>query len=220
MMAFDDGMHRSIFMDGRSLEPDPNPTWMGYSVGHWEGDALIVESNGFTDRSWLDFGGHPHSEALRVTERYTRRDVGRMDVQVTMVDPSIYAKPIAFSMPIALQTDTEMLEGFCENHHKSRERMASTKAGDIAQVSAVVLSRYVGTYDTINDGRKHFVHVTQERANLWFDYDGKGKELLVALSPTRFSWTGSIVEFGTTGDNGIDITIHYVESTEVGARRK
>ena len=150
LLAFDDGMHRSIFMDGRSLEADPNPTWMGYSVGHWEGNALIVESNGFTDRSWLDFGGHPHSEALRVTERYTRRDVGRMDVQVTMVDPSIYAKPIAFSMPIALQTDTEMLEGFCENHHKSRERMASTKAGDIAQVSAVVRSRYVGTYDTAN----------------------------------------------------------------------
>ena len=220
LMAFDDGMHRSIFMDGRSLEPDPNPTWMGYSVGHWEGDALIVESNGFTDRSWLDFGGHPHSEALRITERYTRRDVGRMDVQVTMVDPSIYAKPITFSMPIALQTDTEMLEGFCENHHKSRERMVSTKAADIAQVSALVLSRYVGTYDTANDGRKHFVHVTQEGTNLWFDYDGKGKELLVALSPTRFSWTGSIVEFGTTGDNGINITIHYVEGTEVGARRK
>jgi len=220
LMAFDDGMHRSIFMDGRSLEPDPNPTWMGYSVGHWEGDALIVESNGFTDRSWLDFGGHPHTEALRITERYTRRDVGRMDVQVTMVDPAIYAKPITLSMPITLQTDTELLEGFCENHHKSRERMASTKAADIAKVSAVVLSRYVGTYDTANDGRKHFVHVTQEGTNLWFDFDGKGKELLVALSPTRFSWTGSIVEFAATGDNGIDITIHYVESTEVGARRK
>ena len=163
MMAFDDGMHRSIFMDGRSLEPDPNPTWMGYSVGRWEGDVLVVESNGFTDRSWLDFGGHPHTEDLRITERYTRRDVGRMDVQVTMVDPKIYAKPITFSMPMALQADTEMLEGFCENHHKSRERMASTKAGDMVQVPAATLSRYVGTYDTDDDGRKHFVHVTSGR---------------------------------------------------------
>jgi len=132
LLAFDDGMHRSIFMDGRSLEPDPNPTWMGYSVGHWEGDALIVESNGFTDRSWLDFGGHPHSEALRVTERYTRRDVGRMDVHVTMVDPSIYAKPIAFSMPIALQTDTEMLEGFARTTTRAvsgwcRRRLATSR---------------------------------------------------------------------------------------------
>ena len=101
----------------------PIPIQRGWDTrwGDWEGDALIVESNGFTDRSWLDFGGHPHTEALRITERYTRRDVGHMDVQVTMVDPSIYAKPITFSMPIALQTDTEMLEGFCENHHKSRE---------------------------------------------------------------------------------------------------
>ena len=220
MMAFDDGMHRAIFMDGRSLEPDPNPTWMGYSVGRWDGDALIVESNGFTDRSWLDFGGHPHTEALRITERYTRRDVGRMDVQVTMVDPTIYTKPITFAMPIALQADTEMLEGFCENHHKSRERMTSTKAADVAPVSAVTLSRYVGTYDTDWDGRKHFVHVTQEGTNLWFDYDGKGKELLIALSPTRFSWTGSIVEFGVPGDSALGIAIHYVEGTEIGARRK
>ena len=98
--------------------------------------------------------------------------------------------------------------------------MVSTKAADVAPVPAVTLSRYVGTYDTVNDGRKHFVYVTQDGTNLWFDYDGKGKELLVALSPTRFSLTGSIVEFGATGDNGINITIHYVESTEVGARRK
>ena len=210
----------TIFMDGRSLEPDPNPTWMGYSVGHWEGDALIVESNGFTDRSWLDFGGHPHTEALRITERYTRRDVGRMDVQVTMVDPAIYAKPITLSMPITLQTDTEMLEGFCENHHKSRERMASTKAADIAQVSAVVLSRYVGTYDTANDGRKHFVHVTQEGTNLWFDFDGKGKELLVALSPTRFSWTGSIVEFGPPAITASTSRFTTSRVPEAGARRK
>ena len=62
--------YRQIFMDGRKLETDPNPSWMGYSVGHWEGDTLVVESNGFNDRSWLDRNGHPHTEALRVTERY------------------------------------------------------------------------------------------------------------------------------------------------------
>ena len=124
LIAFNDGMHREIFMDGRSLEPDPNPTWMGYSVGRWDGDVLVVDSNGYTDRSWLDYGGHPHTEALRITERYTRRNVGRIDVQVSMMDPKVYAKPIVFSMPIVLQTDTEMLEGFCENNQKSRARMA------------------------------------------------------------------------------------------------
>jgi hypothetical protein len=219
MFAYDDGMHRQIFMDGRSLELDPNPTWMGYSVGRWDGDVLVVESNGYTDRSWLDFGGHPHTEDLRITERYTRRTIGRMEVQVTMTDPKVYSKPITFSMPIALQADTELLEGFCENHHKSRERMASTKAAEVVQVPVATLSRYVGTYDTDDNGRKHVVQVTQDDTNLWFDYDGKGKELLVALSPSRFSWTGTIVEFSAAADGGMNIVMHYVESTERGRRR-
>jgi hypothetical protein len=207
-------------MDGRSLEKDPNPTWMGYSVGRWEGDALVVESNGYTDRSWLDFGGHPHTEDLRITERYTRRDVGRMEVQVTMVDPKVFAKPITFSIPIGLKADTEMIEGVCENHHASRERMKSTKPADVVQVPAGTLSRYVGTYDTDDDGTKHFVSVTLDGTSLWFDYDGKGKELLVALTPTRFSWSGSIVEFSAAADGGMNMALHYVESTERGSRRK
>ncbi len=150
---------------------------MGYSIGRWEGDVLVVESNGYIDRSWLDFGGHPHTEELRITERYVRRDIGRIDVQVTMVDPKVYAKPITFSIPMALQANTEMLEGFCENHHKSRERMVSTRAAQVVQVPAATLSRYVGTYDTDDNGDKHVVAITQEGTSLWFDYDGVGKEL-------------------------------------------
>ncbi len=192
---------------------------MGYSVGRWEGDVLVVESNGYVDRSWLDFGGHPHTEALRITERYTRRNIGRIDVQVTMTDPTVYLQPITFSMPIALQADTELLEGVCENHHESRERMAATKAAEVAQVTAATLSRYVGTYDTEGDGAKHVVTVTLEGTDLWLDYDGKGRELLVALSPTQFSWTGSIVEFAAA-DSAVNLAIFYVEYTELGARRK
>ena len=79
--------YRQIFLDGRKLEPAPNPNWMGYSVGHWEGETLVVESYGFNDRTWLDHDGHPHTEALRVTERYRRRDVGNLDVEVTLSDP-------------------------------------------------------------------------------------------------------------------------------------
>jgi hypothetical protein len=220
VIAFDDGMHREIWMDGRSLEKDPNPTWMGYSVGRWDGDTLVVESNGYTDRSWLDFGGHPHTEELRIAERYTRGTVGRIDVKVTMVDPKLYAKPIAFSMPMKLLPDTEMLEAFCENHHKSRERMTSTKAATLVQVPVSTLSRYAGTYDTDDDGTKHVATVTLDGTDLWFNYDGKGKELLMALSATRFSWSGSIVEFGPVNGGGVNIAIHYVEGTERGARRK
>jgi hypothetical protein len=178
VIAFEDGMHREIFMDGRSLETDPNPTWMGYPVGRWDGDVLVVESNGYTDRSWLDFGGHPHTEELRITERYTRKNIGRIDVQVTMTDPKVYAKPISFSMPIALVADTEMLEGFCENHQKSRARMSLTKAAQPVQVPAATLVRYVGTYDS--DGAyssKKVITVTADGASLWFDYAGRRARL-------------------------------------------
>src|SRR5690349_6771487 len=68
--------YRQIFMDGRALEKDPNPSWMGYSVGRWDQDTLVVESTGFNDRTWLDPLGHPHTEALRTTERYRRLDFG------------------------------------------------------------------------------------------------------------------------------------------------
>jgi hypothetical protein len=220
VIAFNDGMHREIFMDGRSLEKDPNPTWMGYSVGRWDGNVLVVESNGYTDRSWLDFGGHPHTEDLRITERYTRTTVGRMGVQVTLVDSKVYATPITLTMPAKLLVDTEMLEGFCENHHKSRERMTSTKAAEVVQVPVATLLRYQGTYDTDDDGTKHFANVTVEGMDLWFDYDGKGKELLMALSPTRFSLSGAIVEFSPAADGAVKVAIHSVEGTELGARRK
>src|SRR6185436_8939632 len=221
MIAFEDGMHREIFMDGRSLETDPNPTWMGYSVGRWDGDALVVESNGYTERSWLDFGGHPHTEELRITERYTRKNIGRIDAQVTMTDPKIYAKPISFSMPIALVADTEMLEAFCENHQKSRARMSLTKAAQPVQVPAATLARYIGTYDTDGEySSKKVITVAADGANLSFDYAGKGKELLVPLSPTRFSWFGSIVEFSPAAGSAMNIAIHYAEGTERGTRRK
>jgi hypothetical protein len=219
VFAYSDGMHREIFLDGRSLEPEPNPSWMGYSVGRWEDDTLVVESNGYTDRSWLDFGGHPHTEDLRITERYTRPTIGRLEVQVTMTDPAIYARPLTVTIPVKLMTDTEMLEGFCENHHASRERMALTQPAEVVQVPRETLSRYVGTYDTEDNGTMHFVHVTLDGTELWFDYDGKGKELLIALSPSRFSWSGSIVEFSPVPDGTMTIAMHYAEGTERGTRR-
>src|SRR5512143_1583229 len=58
--------HRTVFMDGRALPKDPNPTWLGYSVGHWDGDTLVIESAGFNDRTWLDSAGHPQTESLRI----------------------------------------------------------------------------------------------------------------------------------------------------------
>lgn len=89
----DDLSYRQIFMDGRELPKDPSPSFMGYSAGRWEGDALVVESIGFNDRTWLDGGGHPHTEALHLTERFRRTDFGHMSVELTLDDPKAYAKP-------------------------------------------------------------------------------------------------------------------------------
>jgi hypothetical protein len=109
--------YRQIFMDGRPLPKDPNPSWMGYSVGHWDGDTLVVESAGFVDNNWLDNSGHPGTEALRLTERFHRRDFGHIDAQITIDDPKAYTKPWTVNLQFTL-TDTELIEYVCDENEK------------------------------------------------------------------------------------------------------
>jgi hypothetical protein len=87
LVQYENLTSRTFFMDGRQLESNPEPSWMGYSVGRWDADSLVVESFGFNDRTWLDARGLPHTAALRMTERYRRLNVGTMRVQVTDVVP-------------------------------------------------------------------------------------------------------------------------------------
>ena len=111
---------RQIFTDGRPLPKDPQPTWLGYSVGRWENDTLVVDSNGFNDRNWLDGDkGHPLSDALRVTERFRRIDFGHLEIQVTIDDPKVYTKPWTIKESLNLLPDTELLENVCENERDS-----------------------------------------------------------------------------------------------------
>ncbi len=114
---------RQIFTDGRPLPKDPNPAWQGYSIGHWDGDTLVVESAGFKDKGWLDMAGHPGTEALHVTERFTRRDVGHMDLQVTINDPKAYSKPWTVNAKIHLLPDDELIEHICEENNKAPGHM-------------------------------------------------------------------------------------------------
>lgn len=108
--------YRQIFTDGRPFPGnDPVPTWFGYSIGKWEGDTFVVETMGFNDQTWLDDSGHPHTEAMRTTERFRRRDFGHMDLTVTIDDPKAYTKPWSVSIPLDLLPDTEMMEFICEN---------------------------------------------------------------------------------------------------------
>ena len=85
---------RRIYTDGRQLPEDPDPSWMGYSVGHWDGDTtFVVETVGFNEKTWLDRLGHPHSDQLHVTERFRRVDADHLQVDITMTDPKALAKP-------------------------------------------------------------------------------------------------------------------------------
>ncbi len=110
--------YRQIFTDGRALPQDPNPAWMGYSSGHWEGDTLVVESRGFNGRAWMSFEGVPISDALHLTERMSRRDVGHMDIQLTVDDPKIYTKPWTTELHPELAVDTELIEFICNENEK------------------------------------------------------------------------------------------------------
>jgi len=118
-----DGGLRQIFTDGRKHTADPQPSWMGYSVGRWEGDSLIVDTVGFNDKGWLDGSGHPHSEALKIQERYRRRDFGHMDVQVTADDSKMYTRPFTIKYTLDLVPDSEIAEYVCDENEKDRSHL-------------------------------------------------------------------------------------------------
>src|ERR1043166_430610 len=106
------------FGNGRPLPKDPNPTWMGYSVGHWEGDTLVVDSRGFNGKAWLSGRGNPTTDALHLTERIHRRDFGHMDIQLTIDDPKAYTRPWTAELHPELVPDTELLEFVCGENEK------------------------------------------------------------------------------------------------------
>ena len=116
--------HRQIYTDGRTLPKEvAQPAWLGYSVGKWERDTLVVETAGFNDKSWLDVIGHPHSEALRVVERYHRRDFGHMDLEMTFDDPQMYTKPFTLKVTEDLLADSDLFESFCNENEKDRPHL-------------------------------------------------------------------------------------------------
>jgi hypothetical protein len=115
-------MFRQIYTDGRKLPVDPEPAFAGYSIGRWDGDTLVVEAAGFRDGGWLDALGHPHSDAMRLTERFHRLNFGTLEVQVTVDDPKSYTRPFTFKFNKQLYPDTDLLESFCENE-KDRQHL-------------------------------------------------------------------------------------------------
>ena len=114
---------RQIYTDGRKAPADPEPLWLGYSVGKWEGNTLVVDTVGFNDKGWLDGMGHPHSESLHVVERFQRRDFGHLDVQVTIDDPKVYTKAFSVKFTELLLPDSDVTEYFCNENEKDQSHI-------------------------------------------------------------------------------------------------
>jgi hypothetical protein len=112
------GIYRQIFMDGRELPKDPNPSWMGYSVGKWDKDALLVTTSGFNGKAWLDQAGHPQTEDGVVTERFRRPDFGHLNIEVTINDPKAYTRPWTITEGMHLLADTDLLEFVCNENNR------------------------------------------------------------------------------------------------------
>jgi hypothetical protein len=112
--------YRQIFTDGRPLPKDPNPTWNGYSVGHWEGDTLVVETTGFRDDLWLDASGNPLTEKGKMIERIRRPNYGNLEVEITINDPKAYTSPWTVKVNQPLVLNSELIDYYClENERDS-----------------------------------------------------------------------------------------------------
>jgi len=114
---------RQVFLDGRALPKDPNPTWMGYSVGRWEGDSLVVETSGFNNQGWLDNEGRPATDALHVTERFRRPDFGHLAIDITVNDAKAYTRPWTVTLPLTLLPEGELIEYICDENNKDVEHL-------------------------------------------------------------------------------------------------
>jgi hypothetical protein len=122
---------RQVFTDGRPLPRPADPSWLGYSVGRWDGQTFVVDTVGLKDGGWLDtLKGHPSSDALHVTERFRRTDFGHMELAITIDDPKAYLKPWTATTRLFLEPDTELLEAFCDNHAKTMEHRQVTPVSE------------------------------------------------------------------------------------------
>jgi hypothetical protein len=122
LFVYEGGAHvwRQVWMDGRAQPKNPNPNWLGHSIGHWDGDTLVVDSVGFNDMTWLDDAGHPHTESLHVIEKYTRTDLSTMKYEVVIDDPAAYTKSWVSSSSLSFLRGQTLAEDICLDKTGSR----------------------------------------------------------------------------------------------------
>ena len=130
VFVFEGAAHvwRNIWMDGRKQPADPNPDYLGYSVGKWEGDTLVVDTIGFNDRTWLDAAGHQHGEKLHVTERFTRSDSNTLRIEATIDDPDYYTKPWSVVTFATWYPNQEILEYICQENNRDLQHLVGKES--------------------------------------------------------------------------------------------
>ena len=125
VMLFEGNVHnyRQFFMDGRPHDKDLDPSWMGESIGKWDGDTLVVDTLNFNDKTWLTGGGAPHTTQLHVTERYQRPDLGHLQIEITLEDPGAFTKPHTFKREHILSTAWEIHEYVCNEFNVDADHL-------------------------------------------------------------------------------------------------
>ena len=189
-MLYNDGTYRQIFMDGRELEPNPLPIWMGYAVGRWEGDTLVVESNGYNAKTWVTRAGISHTESLRITERYRRADFGHMQLDVTYEDPGAFESTLNTSIEMEFVADEEMLETVCQEAYGGERGSWTSEVRsveeDAVEVAPEILARYVGTYRGMYLENAVTMEVTLEDGELFLQRNNAAREPLIPQSEIAF----------------------------------
>jgi len=187
----EDLTYRQIFLDGRALPGDPNPAFMGYSVGHWEGDTLVVVTVGYNDRTWLDGNGHPHTESLRTTERFHRKDFGHLELSETFDDPKAYARPWTVRVTGELKSDTDLLEYVCKENEKDSAHMVG-KASDLKPIELTpdLLVKFRGVYSGTDGLGRPIRFEIFSGPELSYSRDGVARQTLTPVSNVKFVTPG------------------------------
>ncbi len=225
VLLYDGTLYRQIFLDGRPLEKDPSPDWMGYSAGHWDGDTLIVESNGFNDRTWLDRLGHPHTEALHVTERFRRPDFGHLVYIKTMTDPGALEQPWTVPLRYVYDADREPLEYVCNENERDRAHLVG-KASDLkgVDVPRAVLAEYAGTYEFHPPERLDLtlsLGLVVENNQLVMTGFGPASGPLTALSANQFAAAdGTTFDFVEDAGGTVTRLVAHIVEGDITAVRK
>jgi hypothetical protein len=229
-MLSEDLTYRQVFLDGRELPRDPNPAWMGYSVGNWEGDTLVVESTGYNDRTWLE-RGHPHTENLRLTERFRRPDFGHLELEVTFSDPAIYAKSWTTKAAGVFTADTDVIEYVYAENERDRVNLVGKNSDDTknaVKLAPTILTKYVGTYEFHAKelgipGPEILLllfKVALENGELKLGVGDGPKQPITPLLETSFTGVGGRVEFGKNDKGEVTHIVFRIAEGDFRADRK